>query len=375
MTEMAYKKRRESLPDMDREAEGVRPEGAKAYVTDADEANLEKSDGEKPDGGVFSVERGRREVLYLAIVIILILGIAVVVYAFNLEMLNGLFNSQYFNNVTRIALALLIVAFALYLIRRERDYSRQSEEVFERLSRTTEGLRRQMEDLTALLEVSKLVAIADDLHARLEKKMPHMKGHWKRVAFYSVEIARRMELDEDYVRLVERAANLMDIGMLQVAGDLSDTAFRAGELVPADKELIKQHPRLGAEMLAAIRPNWELIPLVRSHHEWWNGMGYPDGLKGESIPLGARILSVADAFVAMTSWRAYREVMEVKEAVREINAYSGVQFDPRVVNAFLAVMTPRIYAMETDKAGREEVRLLREINLQQPSTGKSPHPI
>ncbi len=329
----------------------------------------------KPEEGVFSADRGRREVLQLAIVIILVLGIAVVIYAFNLEQLSGLFDSQYFNNATRVGLALLIVAFALYLIRREKEYSRKSMQVFEMLSETTDGLRRQMEDLTALLEVSKLVAIADDLHARLEKKMPHMKGHWKRVAFYSVEIARCMELDEDYVRLVERAANLMDIGMLQVAGDLSDAAFKVGELVPGDKELIKQHPRLGAEMLAAIRPNWELIPLVRGHHEWWNGMGYPDGLKGESIPLGARILSVADSFVAMTSWRAYREVMEVKEAVREINAYSGVQFDPRVVNAFLAVMTPRIYAMEANTSEGEEVRLLREINLQQPSSGKSPHPL
>lgn len=347
--------RRGELPNAAREGDGVGNHGR--------------------ENGIIYVDRGRREVLYLSIVVILVLGIAVVVYALNLEMLNGLFNSQYFNNVTRIALALLIVAFALYLISREKDYSRQSREVFERLNRMTDGLRRQMEDLTALLEVSKLVAIADDLHARLEKKMPHMKGHWKRVAFYAVEIARRMDLDEDYVRLVERAANLMDIGMLQVAGDLSEAAFKAGELVPADKELIKQHPRLGAEMLAAIRPNWELIPLVRSHHEWWNGMGYPDGLKGESIPLGARILSVADAFVAMTSWRAYREVMEVKEAVREINAYSGVQFDPRVVNAFLAVMTPRIYAMAAGGAGREEVRLLREINLRQPSTGESTHHI
>ncbi len=322
--------------------------------------------------GLPAFERGRREVLYAAIVLVLILGIAVVVYAFNLEMLNGLFNSDYFNNFTRVGLALLIIAFTAYLIRREREYSRQSRMVFERLSETTEGLRKQMEDLTALLEVSKLVAIADDLHARLEKKMPHMKGHWKRVAFYAVEIARKMELDEDYVRLVERAANLMDIGMLQVVGSIPEDTLREGELTSAEKELIKQHPRLGAEMLAAIRPNWELIPLVRSHHEWWNGMGYPDGLKGETIPLGARILSVADAFVAMVSWRAYRGVMEAKEAVKELTAYSGVQFDPRVVNAFLAVMTPRIYGMQAGGTGGEELSLLREINTPRPQGGQYP---
>ncbi|MDI6873882.1 MAG: HD domain-containing phosphohydrolase [Actinomycetota bacterium] len=328
-----------------------------------------------PEEEIRLFDRGRRDLLYLAVLIALILGIAVVVYAFNLEMLSGLFGSDYFNNFTRVSLALLIVAFVAYLMRRERDYSRQSMRVFEELRRTTDGLRKQMEDLTALLEVSKLVAIADDLHARLEKKMPHMKGHWKRVAFYAVEIARRMELDEDYVRLVERAANLMDIGMLQVAGQLSDAAFRAGELAPADKEMIKRHPLLGAEMLAAIRPNWEIIPIVRGHHEWWNGMGYPDGLKGESIPLGARILSVADAFVAMTSWRGYRDIKEVKEAVKEITTYSGVQFDPRVVNAFLAVMTPRIYGMEGEGEAVEELRLLREINVEPSPPRKAPHPL
>jgi len=319
-------------------------------------------------------DRAREEIFYVALLVLLILAVAVVIYAFNLERLNALFSSEYFNNFTRIALALLIVSFVLYLIRREKEYSRQSKGVFEELRSTTDGLRRQLEDLTNLLEVSKLVAIADDLHARLEKKMPHMKGHWKRVAFYAVEIARKMDLDEDYVRLIDRAANLMDIGMLRLAGSISD-ASNAGALVPADKELIKMHPKLGAEMLSAIRPNWELIPLVRSHHEWWNGMGYPDGLKGEAIPLGARILSVADAFVAMTSWRAYREIMEVKEAVKEINAYSGVQFDPKVVKAFLAVMTPRIYGMESRDGIAEELQMLREINAARTDSGRRHQPL
>ncbi len=328
-----------------------------------------------PEEEVRHFDRGRRDVLYLAVLVVLILGLAVVVYAFNLEMLSGLFGSEYFNNFTRISLALLLVAFTVYLMRREREYSRRSMKVFEELRRTTEGLRKQMEDLTALLEVTKLVAIADDLHARLEKKMPHMKGHWKRVAFYAAEIAGRMELDENYIRLVERAANLMDIGMLQVAEHLSEGAHQVGELSPADKEIVKQHPRLGAEMLAAIRPNWEIIPIVRGHHEWWNGMGYPDGLKGEAIPLGARILSVADAFVAMTSWRAYRDVMEVKEAVKEITAYSGVQFDPRVVKAFLSVITPRIYGMEGRGESGEALRMLKEVNAEPPLAPQTPHPL
>ena len=314
------------------------------------------------EGSVQEAERGRREVLYLSMALILILGMGIIVYAFNFELLNGLFKSDYFNNMVRISLALLILAFIGYLAAREKSYSRQSQAIFQQLNATTKDLQKRLADLTNLLEVSKLIAIVDDLHARLEDKMPHMKGHWKRVSFYAVEIARKMELDDDYVRLIERAADLMDIGMLQVAGSLSDQAFKAVELPAADREMIKRHPVVGADMLAAIRPNWELIPLVRGHHEWWNGMGYPDGLKGESIPLGARILSVADSFVAMTSWRSYRQLLEAREAAKEIEAYSGVQYDPRVVKAFMEVTKPRIYGISGDVDKDTGLQLLREIN-------------
>jgi HD-GYP domain-containing protein (c-di-GMP phosphodiesterase class II) len=309
---------------------------------------------------VEKTERGKKELLYLAILLVLILGAGILVYIFNFEMLNALFRSDYFNNMVRVSFSLLIIAFVGYLIYRERNYSRRSQALFEDVRSTTAELQKKLDDLTSLLEVSKLVAIADDLHSRLESKMPNMKGHWKRVAYYAVEIARRMELDENYVRLIERAANLMDIGMLEVSGLLSQDLGKTGELTPQDREILKKHPVVGAEMLAAIRPDWEVIPIVRAHHEWWNGMGYPDGLKGEAIPLGARILSVADSFVAMTSWRSYRVTLDAKEAVKEISAYSGVQFDPRVVRAFLAVMTPRIYGMASDK-GTEEMRILLEI--------------
>jgi HD-GYP domain-containing protein (c-di-GMP phosphodiesterase class II) len=320
-------------------------------------------------------ERGRREVLYLAIALILILGIGVVVYAFNFEMLNGLFKSDYFNNAVRISLSLLILAFIGWLAYREKGYSRQSNLIFKELKNTTKDLQVRLDDLTSLLEVSKLVAIADDLHSRLETKMPNMKGHWKRVAFYATEIANKMELDDDYVRLIERGANLMDIGMLQVAGNLSGDMYQTKDLAPGDREMIKRHPIIGADMLAAIRPNWEVIPLVRGHHEWWNGMGYPDGLKGEAIPMGARILGIADSFVAMTSWRSYREIMEAKEAAKEINAYSGVQFDPKVVRAFLAVVTPRIYGMNGDADTEDEIDLLREINGAKTIIDTQEHPL
>lgn len=326
------------------------------------EGGLMRAEAEDQEFLVEHNERARRQLIYISIALILVLTIGVLVYAFGFEQMKALFNSDYFNNMVRVSLSLLILAFIAYLALRERNYSRQSRLIFDELNTATKKLQLRLDDLTGLLEISKLVAIADDLHATLENRMPHMKGHWKRVAYYSAEIARRMELDDDYVRLIERAANLMDIGMMQTSSTLPSDVFERGELAAAEKDIIKKHPVIGADMLAAIRPNWEIIPLVRSHHEWWNGMGYPDGIKGEAIPLGARILAVADSFVAMTSWRSYRQIMEAREAAIEIHAYSGVQFDPRVVNAFLAVVTPRIYGTAKDSETQDELELLKEIN-------------
>ncbi len=185
-----------------------------------------------------------------------------------------------------------------------------------------------------------VVVTAEDLYEKLEKRFPDRKNHWKRVSFYAVETARKMELDDDDVRRVEKAAELMDIGMLSFPETLrSDTV----ELSPRNKEMVRQHPSYSEEILSSIRPDWEILPLVRHHHEWWNGTGYPDGLKGETIPLGSRILQLADSFVAMTSHRAYKGAREAREALAEIEACANIQFDPRVVQAFLSFMAPRVF--------------------------------
>jgi HD-GYP domain-containing protein (c-di-GMP phosphodiesterase class II) len=148
-----------------------------------------------------------------------------------------------------------------------------------------------------------------------------------------------MGLDEDYVHQIEKAAELMDIGMLKFGDNFR---MDSPELGPREREMVRRHPIFSVEILQTVRSNWEILPLVRHHHEWWNGMGYPDGLKGEAIPLGARILCLADAFVAMVSPRAFREALDVKSALKEIEEYSGVQFDPRVARTFLDYMLSRI---------------------------------
>ena len=105
---------------------------------------------------------------------------------------------------------------------------------------------------------------------------------------------------------------------------------------------MKQHTVLGAVMLAAVPGMEEAVPLARSHHERWDGQGYPDGLAGEQIPLLARLLSVADAFSAMTTDRPYRKGMDWSSALRELQRHRGTQFDPVMVDAFVAAVRKRM---------------------------------
>jgi HD-GYP domain-containing protein (c-di-GMP phosphodiesterase class II) len=233
-----------------------------------------------------------------------------------------------------------------------------------------EDLRGGPEDENLLPEMSRMAAVSEGLHGRLEKRFPDKKNHWKRVSYYAMQTARKMELDDDYVSLIEKAGGLMDIGMLRF-GD----AFRADavELKPWEKEMIRRHPVYGVGILATVRIDWEVLPLVRHHHEWWNGAGYPDGLKGEAIPLGSRVLHLADAFVAMTSYRAYKGAREAREALAEIEDCGGAQFDPRVVQAFAAFMAPRVFPGSGGMPPETEGAKMRAMSLIGGNAGTERH--
>ena len=201
----------------------------------------------------------------------------------------------------------------------------------------------------------------DEMMALLESKMPSKKDHWKRVAYYAGLIAGKLGLGGTEREAITRAASFMDVGMLEVMERLGRSLEEAGELGEEEREILRMHPLWSERMLSLYGFDSHTLSLVRHHHEWWNGKGYPDGLAGEEIPLGARILGVADAFVAMTSWRTYRATLGAREALRELYACRGTQFDPQVVKVFLSLMTPRVYGMERDAADREDLELLREI--------------
>ncbi len=166
----------------------------------------------------------------------------------------------------------------------------------------------------------------------LEAKDPYTSGHTKRVTEYAVMIAKGMGLSEEEVERITRAALLHDIGKIGVR--LHSLNKKDG-LTSEEYEMFKQHTIQGRLILEPIKFLSDIIPMVELHHEKYDGSGYPYGLSGEDIPLGARILNVADSFDAMTSDRPYRRSLSRKRAIEELHKNAGAQFDPKVVEVFI----------------------------------------
>jgi HD-GYP domain-containing protein (c-di-GMP phosphodiesterase class II) len=146
-----------------------------------------------------------------------------------------------------------------------------------------------------------------------------------------------MHLPSDVVLMIDYLAKLHDIGKIGIRDEI---LRKPGPLTAEEFAEIRQHPAMGATILGQIEAIGKDIAMVTHHHERYDGKGYPDGLAGEAIPLGARIIGVCDSYDAMTSHRPYRPTMTPAEALREVQRCSGTQFDPVVVKAFLRVMDP-----------------------------------
>ena len=160
-------------------------------------------------------------------------------------------------------------------------------------------------------------------------------GHIRRVQIYAVGLAKKVGVgDPQLIKAIEAAALLHDMGKLAVPEYILN---KPGPLTPAEFEKMKLHASVGADILSAINFPYPVVPIVRHHHENWNGTGYPDRLAGTDIPIGARILSVVDCFDALTSDRPYRPRLEDKEAVRILLERKGSMYDPLVVDTFLQV--------------------------------------
>ena len=162
--------------------------------------------------------------------------------------------------------------------------------------------------------------------------------HSQRVAQYAGEMAQRMEIEEDQLELIVQAARIHDLGKIGVDNAV---LLKPGRLSEKEWESIRRHPEAGADAAGRLRLYQKGADLVRYHHEHFDGTGYPGGLAGQRIPLGARIIAVADAFDAMTSDRPYRKALTVEQAVAELRRCRGTQFDPAAVDAMTAWTTER----------------------------------
>lgn len=189
--------------------------------------------------------------------------------------------------------------------------------------RSVQEIRRQ-----ALATVERLSDV-------LDRRDPATEQHSQRVAGYTRRICEEMSLPTDFIETATMAARVHDLGKIAVPDAI---LFKPGGLTEEEWAIMRRHPDDAAEILSSMQTYAAGVAIIRHHHERWDGSGYPSALSGEDIPLGARILAVADAYDAMVSNRAYRRAIHKHTVMEEIHRLAGRQFDPAVVAAFLSVM-------------------------------------
>ena len=211
------------------------------------------------------------------------------------------------------------------------------------VSARTGRLRETMQDLERSYD-NTLEAMGDALDLRDEEKT---EGHSRRVTAYTIAIARAMELNSDQLRVIARGAFLHDIGKIATPDSI---LLKPGKLNKEEMSIMREHCERGYEMVRKIPFLREAAEIVYTHQERFDGTGYPRGLRGEEIPLGARIFAIADTLDAMTSDRRYRKGTTFAAAKEEIARCSGGQFDPKIVEVFLNMPTESWSELQSNEA-------------------------
>jgi response regulator RpfG family c-di-GMP phosphodiesterase len=222
------------------------------------------------------------------------------------------------------------------------SYAQELSSVYAREKQRTE----QLEQTLNALEMTYIQTIAI-MSRTVDVKDAYVGGHTDRVSFYAQAIARSYNPELIYDRNFKYSLLLHDIGKIGVADEI---LRKVDKLTEEEWHILKGHPQKGVELLKDIEFLAPALSAVRSHHERWDGKGYPDGLKGEEIPIAARIIAVADSFDAMITDRPYRKGMSIEEAQEEISRQSGHQFDPEIVRCFFEAWdTIKTYTTQTSQ--------------------------
>ena len=221
-----------------------------------------------------------------------------------------------------VLLGIVLLAVVYLWIQEVRD-RRRMQVVNEELLATQEELKESN------------IAAMKALITSEEARDPYTSGHSRRVTEYAVAIAKKMGLDEARARHIEYAGYLHDIGKIGISDAILNKESR---LTDEEWRIIRKHPNTALEILNPLKFLPEEKVIIKHHHERYDGNGYPDGLKGEDIPVGARIMAVADSFDAMNSKRPYRDAFPEDKIITELKTVRGTQLDPKIVDIFLGMI-------------------------------------
>jgi putative nucleotidyltransferase with HDIG domain len=226
----------------------------------------------------------------------------------------------------------LVMVIPMLLLRiSQKQYIERTRQVVTELREKNEMMNRNSEEIVELNE-GLLVTLSEIIDLR----DPYVLGHSKQVSHYATEIARLLGLNQKQIDLIRKAGLLHDIGKLGISMEI---LTKPGRLTPEEYETIKTHAALGGDLVKNSPSLRSLVPIIRHHHEYYNGEGYPDRLAGKQISIEARIVAVADAIEAMTSDRPYRQSLRTEQVTAELIKNSGTQFDPLVVGAALKMVS------------------------------------
>jgi HD-GYP domain-containing protein (c-di-GMP phosphodiesterase class II) len=230
----------------------------------------------------------------------------------------------------------------------------------ESFNQMTDRLEHYIEDLRRAAEENKALFLGTvkALAAAIDGKDPYTRGHSERVARFSIAIAERMNLPDEEIEKLRVSALLHDVGKIAIDDKILK---KPAALTDEEFEVMKQHPQRGYKIMSQIPAMKDFLPGMYMHHEMINGQGYPQGLKGDEIPMQARIVSVADTFDAMTTDRPYQKAMTLAAALARINDFVGTRYDASVVAALVA-------ACEAGQIAPGRARLRPRVSKEQPAT-------
>ncbi|MBM3254120.1 MAG: diguanylate cyclase [Candidatus Omnitrophica bacterium] len=216
------------------------------------------------------------------------------------------------------------------------DISRQRSPLEEKSAgdANIKSMKEKIEDLTKRANQSLIEAVFA-FAKTIELKDRYTGQHTERTVKYATNIAKMLDLPKDEIERIRQASILHDLGKIGISEKI---LLKRSKLSKGEFGELKKHPHIGVDIIRPIHFLHDIMPLILYHHERWDGKGYPNALRGEEIPIGARIVAIADVFQALTSKRPYRKAYSKKEAINIIKNGTGTQFDPKVVQAFLKIL-------------------------------------